>query len=461
MKLYRFSSPIQLQPLQENPNSSSEAGSLYYSALDNKVKLRESSSWEDLATIKYVDAQDFGADHVALTNVSGTDLIRWDVDADSWVNEAALQIADGTPNGIIATNSSGLLDKTFLYYDLDRQGNGIYNLPEPVLESEATTRSYVDRQEFGAYNIDIVGLRNNDFMRYNNQTGKWQNVMAVYEAAPESERWDEVISTNPDGFLDKSFLQYNIDMGGHTFYNLLEPVENADCATKNYCDTQALGANNVTITSASNFNMLQYDGGINKWVNVSGIHIATTPSQKTFSILDQVVYTLSSSNSVSSVENLKNGSINITDSYQILVTDSSCGQSFSASGIIQQAAKFSKAAAKNSITDTNLHLVEVYDTNLPILSGQSGQISSFAFPATSYAGCRVEYRLKASTSGNVRVGTLYIGVNGNDASITDFYTETDSLDISWSVNVVSGTVQLEYTNGSGDKLLTMDTKYFP
>lgn len=475
MKLYRFASPIQLQPLQENPNSRSEEGSLYYSAVDSKVKLRESNSWEDLATVKYVDAQDFGADHVALTNLSNTDLVRWDSIQDSWVNEAALQVADTTANGIIATNSSGLLDQTFLHYHIDRQNFGFFNLPEPLLESEVTTKSYVDSQEFGAYNVDIIELRNNDFMRFNDHTGKWQNVMAVYEAAPESERWDEIISTNPDGFLDKSFLQYNIDMNGHTFYNLLEPTEDGDAATKNYCDSQDLGANNVSVTNASDFDHLQYDQTIGKWVNVSGFYVATDASEKSVYILDDFILTATSESSVSlfatlssqdvtvgtSVLTVDDGFINIHESFELHVTDASCSLRMTPSGILQQATKWSKAAPGQMLTDASKHLVEIYDTDIAIPSGQTGHIATFAFPVSQYAGSKVEYRLKNSGTGDVRVGTLYVSVNGDNASLTDFYTETDSLNIGWSASVVMGVVRLEYTNGSGDKLFAMDTKYFP
>jgi hypothetical protein len=213
LKLYRFSTPIQLTPLETYPNATSEEGSLYYSSTDGTIKIRQIDRWENLATVRYVNAQEFGSDNIDVSGKSENDYMTWN--GEVWQSTSpTITATSGSAYDLIGTNASGQLDASFLHYDLDRDGYAVYNLPEPTDPSEAATKNYTDNQIFGDNNVLIVDLLINDFPRWNGT--KWQNVMAVWEAAPDgSGLWDEVISTNPDGKLDKSFLFYDLDRNNY------------------------------------------------------------------------------------------------------------------------------------------------------------------------------------------------------------------------------------------------------
>ena len=282
LKLYRFSTPIQLTPLETYPNATSEEGSLYYSSTDGTIKIRQIDRWENLATVRYVNAQEFGSDNIDVSGKSEKDYMTWN--GEVWqTTTATIAATTGSAYDLIGTNASGQLDASFLHYDLDRNGYAIYNLPNPVYATEAATKGYVDNEELGRNNLYITyqgvpGAKQlNDILRWNGS--QWQNVMAVYVAAPEgSGLWDEIISTNEDGKLDKTFLHYDLDRNNYKIYNLPTPETSDEAATKGYVDAQPFGADNILITSVQDRDLLQYDASLSKWKNVRGLALENSGS---------------------------------------------------------------------------------------------------------------------------------------------------------------------------------------
>lgn len=281
LKLYRFSTPIQLTPLETYPNATSEEGSLYYSSTDGTIKIRQIDRWENLATVRYVNAQEFGSDNIDVSGKSEKDYMTWN--GDVWqATTATIEATTGSAYDLIGTNASGYLDATFLQYDLDRGGYAIYNLPNPTSDTEAATKGYVDNEELGRNNLYITynsvpgAKRLNDILRWNGN--QWQNVMAVQRAEPETGLIDEIISTDDFGLLDKSFLFYDLDRQGYQIYNLPEPQQSDEAATKGYVDSQPFGTDNILITGIQDRDLLQYDSGLGKWKNVRGLALENSGS---------------------------------------------------------------------------------------------------------------------------------------------------------------------------------------
>ena len=123
---------------------------------------------------------------------------------------------------------------------------------------------------------------------------------------------------------------------------------------------------------------------------------------------------------------------------------------------------FRKSSERNDPNDYSKHLVQIYGTDLTLAAEkQNSVVEDASFTEANYAGAKIEYRLMQSQNRDIRIGTLYIGCNGDNASFTDFYTETGSLPVAWEAHVVDGQVQLSYdNNGTSDGYMHIDAKYF-
>jgi len=89
-----------------------------------------------------------------------------------------------------------------------------------------------------------------------------------------------------------------------------------------------------------------------------------------------------------------------------------------------------------------------YDHALTLSASTSAVIPEFTVSHASLDACKIDYRV--STSAGVRVGTLFIATDGTSASLTDSYTETADLGISFSAGVNGASLEVSYNNGSAN-----------
>ncbi len=79
--------------------------------------------------------------------------------------------------------------------------------------------------------------------------------------------------------------------------------------------------------------------------------------------------------------------------------------------------------------------------------------SAFTFAHASFEGVFIEYKIKEATTNRVRIGHLYIATNGTDSSITDTFTETGDVGVTWNLNINGGNVEVRYTTGTNAKTM--------
>lgn len=105
---------------------------------------------------------------------------------------------------------------------------------------------------------------------------------------------------------------------------------------------------------------------------------------------------------------------------------------------------------------------EVFITDTLTHSSTNLVFTPFTFDKTIYSGIVVEYSIRENTSHKTRVGKLFICADGSSApSITDLYTETAGVDVTWSVAINDAAVEVKYTTlNSNDKVIKATSKKF-
>ena len=446
---------------------------------------------------------------LSLTSVSDNQLLRYNSASGKWENESAISATAGAADAgkILMSDASGLLDTSFLQYNVNLGGNVLSGVATPVASTDAANRAYVDAKTLqdmyaqdvnggdaiittnsvdgavviagseklsvtaasgaevlhmfsagsgkfsvsasgdvtkinnvsysfpatqaasanyalvndgsgtltwntlalsGLSDLSLTSLSDNQLLRYNSASGKWENESAI-SATSGSADAAKVLMTDASGLLDTSFLQYNINMGGYPISNVGGPVASSDVATKSYVDSAAFG---LTLQKA-----YEQDGD-------GSDAIITTTS------LDGAVV-------IAGSEKLK-----VSASGGLLVSG--------ASGI------------KLADPANEARYVETRYKDAMVLSGGSSNaaLADLTYAVASYSGCVVSYHLKDNSTGKIRVGTMLVSNTAGVVSFTDTFSETDDLGVTWAASVSGGNVEFLYTAGAGNKSLSAEIKRF-
>jgi len=96
-------------------------------------------------------------------------------------------------------------------------------------------------------------------------------------------------------------------------------------------------------------------------------------------------------------------------------------------------------------------LSEKYSHNQTLAS--TGVVSSLTFSSSSYTGCIIEYAVVENTTGNVKIGHLYVATDGTVTSLVDNSTDTDDTDVTFSAAMSGTDVEITATlSGNACKL---------
>jgi hypothetical protein len=81
-----------------------------------------------------------------LTSLSDKQILRYDSASSKWKNESAISSTSGSASAskIIMTNSSGLLDTSFLQYNVNLGNNILSGVATPVASTDGANKAYVD-----------------------------------------------------------------------------------------------------------------------------------------------------------------------------------------------------------------------------------------------------------------------------------------------------------------------------
>lgn len=94
----------------------------------------------------------------------------------------------------------------------------------------------------------------------------------------------------------------------------------------------------------------------------------------------------------------------------------------------------------------------VYVTNATLTASQtSAVLANFTFAHGTYAGETIDYKIKEATTGRLRVGRLLIVSDGTTTSITDTFTETADVGVTWDLNINGANTEVRYTTTANNK----------
>ena len=95
--------------------------------------------------------------------------------------------------------------------------------------------------------------------------------------------------------------------------------------------------------------------------------------------------------------------------------------------------------------DPTKYVEQRYLDGLALTAATTAVLSALTFDSTVDDGVTIEYRIRNTVTGDVRVGLLLVATNGTLVSLADQFTETDDLVVSWSAALNGTNVELTYT----------------
>lgn len=93
-------------------------------------------------------------------------------------------------------------------------------------------------------------------------------------------------------------------------------------------------------------------------------------------------------------------------------------------------------------------------------SQTSAVASSFTFATATYNSSVIEYSIKEATTNRVRTGQLLVATDGTNTSVTDTFTETADVGVTWDLNISGGNLQVRYTTTANNKTMKAVQKLY-
>lgn len=108
---------------------------------------------------------------------------------------------------------------------------------------------------------------------------------------------------------------------------------------------------------------------------------------------------------------------------------------------------------KKGSSASNFYEEEYIHTTTLTASQTDSVAANFTFAAASFEGAILDYKVKEATTGNVRVGKIMVATDGTNVSISDTFTETADIGVSWNAGVNTGNIELKYTTTANTKTM--------
>lgn len=121
----------------------------------------------------------------------------------------------------------------------------------------------------------------------------------------------------------------------------------------------------------------------------------------------------------------------------------------------QNSVRRAKQASKSSFVE------EEYIHATSLLGSQTNTtIAALTFAFASYEAVEITYKIRQTSTNNVRVGTIRVVTNGTAVVINDVYTDSADLGISFSAAINGSNIEIRYTSGTNGGTMRMDVKKF-
>lgn len=104
---------------------------------------------------------------------------------------------------------------------------------------------------------------------------------------------------------------------------------------------------------------------------------------------------------------------------------------------------------------------EEYIHSIALTGSQTNTvITAFTFAFASFDALEITYKIKQTSTNNMRVGTLRVVTNGTAVALNDVYTDTADMSISFDAVVNGSNINIRYTSGTNGGTMRADVKKF-
>lgn len=121
----------------------------------------------------------------------------------------------------------------------------------------------------------------------------------------------------------------------------------------------------------------------------------------------------------------------------------------------QASVRRAKQASKTSFIE------EEYIHSIALAGSQTATvISALTFAFATFEGLELTYKIKQTTSNDVRIGTIRVVTNGTVVVINDTWSDSTDLGISFSAAINGSNIEISYTSGTNGGTMRADVKKF-
>lgn len=116
---------------------------------------------------------------------------------------------------------------------------------------------------------------------------------------------------------------------------------------------------------------------------------------------------------------------------------------------------------RSANADASNFITEKYIHSISLLASQTNTaIAALQFAHATFEGMEVVFKIKETTSNDIKIGTLRIVTNGTNISINEVSVETADTGITFSAAIVGANVEVRYSSGSNAATMRADVKQF-
>lgn len=121
----------------------------------------------------------------------------------------------------------------------------------------------------------------------------------------------------------------------------------------------------------------------------------------------------------------------------------------------QNSLRRAKQASKSSFVE------EEYIHSIALAGSQTNStMSALTFAFASYEALEITYKLKQTSTNNVRIGTIRVVTNGTTVVLNDVYTDSADVGITFSAAINGSNIEVRYSSGTNGATLRADVKKF-
>jgi len=212
--ILKSSAPLRVGTAGSNP-ASAQNGTIYYNTTDNEFRIYENGQWQDLATKAHVQAVELDdLYNVALASEGSGDVLVFN--GTNWVNDGSLHsslVSHASDIGALQSDVGSLqTDVSNALADIGTLQTDVSGALADISTLQGDVSSLQSLGLDGLSDVILATAASNNLLQYNGTS--WVNVAPASLRTSESDA-GKVVMTDGSGFLHESFLQFDIDFGGH------------------------------------------------------------------------------------------------------------------------------------------------------------------------------------------------------------------------------------------------------